>query len=211
MKYDYIFFDFNGTILDDVDLCLKLLNTMLINKGLKSFEKENYKEIFTFPIIQYYRNAGFTFEGYTFEELSQWFILNYQAASLNCHLYPNVINLIKELKLKGYKIILLSASKIENLIEQTNHFNITSYFDDILGLDNFHAYSKEQIAIEYIKNKRIDPKRCLFIGDSTHDYEVASKVGGDAILVTYGHQSKKVLSQTNCPLIDEIIKVREFL
>ena len=51
----------------------------------------------------------------------------------------------------------------------------------------------------------------MFIGDSTHDYEVGSTLGGDVILVTYGHQSKEVLSTCNVPLIDEIIEVRKYL
>ena len=29
MKYDYLVLDFNGTIIDDVDLCLNILNHLL--------------------------------------------------------------------------------------------------------------------------------------------------------------------------------------
>ena len=35
MKYDYLVLDFNGTIIDDVDLCLNILNHLL--------EERNYK------------------------------------------------------------------------------------------------------------------------------------------------------------------------
>ena len=40
MNFKYVIFDFNGTILDDVDLCLSLLNEMLNLKGLPSITKE---------------------------------------------------------------------------------------------------------------------------------------------------------------------------
>ena len=50
MKYKYIIFDFNGTIIDDVDLCLDLLNQMLVLEGLKTFDVDGYKEIFTFEL-----------------------------------------------------------------------------------------------------------------------------------------------------------------
>ena len=36
----YIFFDFNGTILDDVALCLKLLNQMLRRQHKKELTLE---------------------------------------------------------------------------------------------------------------------------------------------------------------------------
>ena len=71
MKYKYIVFDFNGTIIDDVDLCLNLLNEMLEVEDLPLVSLEKYKNIFTFPIIEYYKKAGFTFQKHSFKELSE--------------------------------------------------------------------------------------------------------------------------------------------
>ena len=47
----YIFLDFNGTVLDDIELCLNLLNEMLYEKEKKTVTLEEYKNIFDFPII----------------------------------------------------------------------------------------------------------------------------------------------------------------
>ena len=211
MKYKYIVFDFNGTIIDDVQLCLDLLNEMLEVENLPLVSYSRYKEIFTFPIIEYYKRAGFTFKNRSFKEMSEWFVKKYQPASFKCNLFDGIKETITSLKEEGYKVILLSASQIDNLKEQTNRFNITYLFDEILGIDNIEAKSKLEIARRYFYENKIDTKECLFIGDSTHDYEVGSTLGGDIILVTYGHQSKQVLSSCNVPLIDEISKVREYL
>lgn len=54
----YVFFDFNGTILDDVDLCLNLLNDILVMQGKETITKEDYRNIFCFPIKKYYEAAG---------------------------------------------------------------------------------------------------------------------------------------------------------
>lgn len=43
-----IFFDFNGTIINDVDLCLNILNEMLKENGLEPITLERYREIFYF-------------------------------------------------------------------------------------------------------------------------------------------------------------------
>ena len=211
MKYKYIVFDFNGTIIDDVELCLNLLNEMLVMEDLPTFTIDGYKEIFTFPIIEYYKRAGFTFEKRSFKEMSEWFVKKYQPESFKCNLFKGIKETIYSLKEEGYKIILLSASQIDNLKEQTDRFNITSLFDAILGIDNIEAKSKLEIARNYFVSNNINTNECLFIGDSTHDFEVGSNLGGDVILVTYGHQSKKVLSSCNVPMIDEISKVREYL
>jgi phosphoglycolate phosphatase len=49
----YIFLDFNGTVLDDIELCINLLNEMLSEKEGKTVTVEEYKKIFCFPIINY--------------------------------------------------------------------------------------------------------------------------------------------------------------
>ena len=43
--YKYIFFDFNGTIIDDIDLCLDLLNEILRKQNKPLVGKKKYKEI----------------------------------------------------------------------------------------------------------------------------------------------------------------------
>ena len=198
MKYQYVFFDFNGTILDDVDLCLNLLNEMLNMKSLPTVNKKKYREIFTFPIISYYQKAGFTFEDYTFEELASYFIEKYQPSSLKCKLYPGLIELLNYLKTNKVRLVVLSASKLSNLKEQINHFGLESYFDCILGIDDIYAKSKFEIAKKYFIKNMIDPKKCLFIGDTIHDYEVATSLNSSVFLVDFGHQSRdKLLQMTN--------------
>ena len=211
MKYKYIIFDFNGTIIDDVDLCLSLLNEILELEELPLVSLEKYKNIFTFPIIEYYKNAGITFEKHSFKELSTWFVNKYQPLSFKCNLYPGIVDTINSLNNKGYKVILLSASQKDNLLEQTERFNITRLFYKILGIDNIEAKSKLEIAQRYFEENNINMKECLFIGDSTHDYEVGSTLGGDVLLMSYGHQSKEVLSSCNVPILDSIYELEDYL
>lgn len=45
----YIFLDFNGTIIDDIDLCLALLNQVLRKQGHKEVTKEEYKKYIYLP------------------------------------------------------------------------------------------------------------------------------------------------------------------
>lgn len=201
MNYDHIFLDFNGTILDDVDLCLNLLNEMLEEKHLCRIDKERYREIFTFPIVDYYRAAGFDFSDYTFDELARRFIGEYQPASLNCPLYPHLVELLDRWKRSGKHLYVLSASEIHNLKEQLNHFGIAGFFEAILGTSDIYAASKKEIAADFLRRRRIPPERCLFIGDTLHDYQIAESLNSASILVDFGHQSRARLLSTGSPVI----------
>ena len=210
MKYDYLVLDFNGTIIDDVDLCLNILNHLLEERNYKKVSLEEYKHIFTFPIKNYYINAGFDLEKYSFTSISNEFISLYQKASLNCKLYEGINELIDKCNNNRIKVVLLSASQIDNLKEQTDHFGLSEKFEAILGTSNIEAASKVESGKNYFKDKQ--DKKILFVGDTTHDAEVASAIGADALLITHGHQARDVLLKANpLKVIDSFKEVEEIL
>ena len=210
MKYDYLVLDFNGTIIDDVDLCLNILNHLLEERNYKKVSLEEYKHIFTFPIKKYYINAGFDLEKYSFTSISNEFMSLYQKASLNCKLYEGINELIDKCNNNRIKVVLLSASQIDNLKEQTDHFGLSEKFEAILGTSTIEAASKVEIGKKYFIDKQ--DKKILFVGDTTHDAEVASAIGADALLITHGHQARDILLKANpLKVIDSFKEVEDIL
>ncbi|MDE6241765.1 MAG: HAD hydrolase-like protein [Anaeroplasmataceae bacterium] len=207
----YIFLDFNGTIIDDVDLCLDLLNDILKNQNKKLVTKEQYKDIFTFPVKKYYELAGVDFSIESFESLADKFIAAYQPLSLKCGLFPNSIEAFQKLKEKGYHLVILSASEKNNLLEQCESFGIVSYFDSILGIDNIHAASKVGIALKFMEEKHIKGEDILFVGDTLHDLEVAKAMGASCMLVSCGHQSTSILTQGGVPILSNVYALVDLL
>ena len=200
----HIFFDFNGTIINDIDLCLDLLNQILAKQNKKILSMEEYKNVFTFPIRDYYIAAGVDFNIESYESLAKWFIKEYQPASMECGLFEGIVDTFKVLKEKGYKLYILSASERNNLLEQCKNYDIDKYFVDILGIDNIHAASKVNIAIDYMKEYNINGEDVIFIGDTLHDLEVANAMGAHCKLVSCGHQSKEVLSKGNVDILETV-------
>jgi len=47
----------------------------------------------------------------------------------------------------------------------------------------------------------------LLIGDTLHDYEVASEIGADCILVANGHQSRNILLESGTKVINNILEL----
>ena len=74
-KIKNIFIDFNGTLLDDVNLCLDLLNLFLKEQNKPLIELNIYKHIFTFPIYDYYILAGLDFKNESFDSIANRFII----------------------------------------------------------------------------------------------------------------------------------------
>ena len=209
----HIFFDFNGTLINDVDLCLELLNNLLSEQKKPSVDINKYKEIFTFPIKDYYIAAGIDLQMNSFEDLSIKFINEYQPRSLECGLFSDVIQTIKKLKAESIHTYILSASEKNNLVEQCKFYNLLPLFDEILGIDNIHAGGKVSLALDFMKKTNINPNEALLIGDTIHDYEVARAIGAECRLVSTGHQSVNVLKKANAKIystlheaVEEVLK-----
>ncbi len=69
--YDLVIWDWNGTLLDDTELCYQIANEMRLERGMASMRGiEEYRSHFTFPVVEYYKRMGYTFEAEPFEEIS---------------------------------------------------------------------------------------------------------------------------------------------
>jgi len=208
MRYSHVLWDFNGTILNDVEAVISSENTILKRRNMSIIQDEkHYKDIFCFPVIEYYKKLGHDFEKEDFDVLAHEWIEQYLNYSKSSKLQRGILEALQRIEAKGIKQVVLSASEKGILKKQLEELKIASYFDDILGLSNIHASSKVEIAKEWIKNKNI--QKAILIGDTTHDYEVATAIGIDCILISSGHQSKERLIGCGVPIFEDIISLLE--
>lgn len=208
MKYTHILWDFNGTILDDVDAGIKSVNKLLSDRGLPTVDsRERYHEVFGFPIIDYYRRLGFDFEKEPYEVIAPIWVEQYLINVKESPIFDDIRKTVSLFSEMGAKQIVLSATEIEMLKKQLFLVGCLDLFDDVLGLDNIHAASKIRLAEKWrAENPDAVP---LMIGDTVHDAEVAEKIGANCILIARGHQSRRTLEKMGCPVyenLDEAIK-----
>lgn len=211
MDYDVIIYDWNGTLIDDVDACLKILCQLLEKYGLKPVDLVTYKKAFTFPVRSYYERVGFNFDGYTFEEVASHFVPLYDEYYPKCTLFDGAVDMIKELKTRGVEQYLLSATEINSLLEQTDYFGVSNLFNAIVGTDNFHGKSKTEEAQQLYKEKNLKNKRILLIGDTEYDFEVAKSIGADAILCDFGHKTREELLSITDKVFSSYSDIKKYL
>jgi phosphoglycolate phosphatase len=201
-KYKHIIWDWNGTLLDDVWLCVEILNRMLEHRGMKTTTLSEYQKHFDFPVINYYIKLGFDFEKEPFDDVAREYIRAYESERRRCRLRRGVIDIIKQFRTKGVLQSVLSASQQSSLIEALELFDLKFFFENIAGLDDYYAHSKVDAGEKLLKNLTVSKREVLLIGDTTHDYEVACMLGSDSLLLPAGHQSKQRLLATGARVCD---------
>lgn len=191
-KYDYIIWDFNGTLLDDVVTGIRSVNTLLFERGLDVIANvEQYRSVFRFPIIEYYKALGFDFDREPYEELAPKWVKLYLENVKTAGLYCDVKQTLDFVAEQGVKQTVLSATELSMLKGQLESLEIAHYFEEVLGLDNIHAGSKLSLAYDW--RARHADATVLFVGDTDHDVQTANAMGADCVLVSRGHQSWEYL------------------
>lgn len=206
-SFSGIIWDWNGTLLNDAGLAVETMNQMLEKRGLPALSMDQYKSVFTFPVKDYYQKIGFDFESEPFEIPAIEFIDVYNSLVHGCELHQDSVRVLNYFKLAGVKQYILSAMEQEVLNTCLKHYQIEQFFEYASGLDNFYAASKVENGHQLINRLNLNSSDLVLIGDTVHDFEVASELGCRCILIADGHQSKEVLQATGALVLDSITQL----
>jgi phosphoglycolate phosphatase len=203
-NYQHIIWDWNGTLLDDLSLSIDIVNSMLTQRGLSALTHPSYREVFTFPVRDYYQSIGFDLVRESFDELSLEFVTKYKSRWHESSLYPQARVILEQIRDSGRSQSVLSAHHQETLVELVETFEVAHLFQHLVGLDNSHATSKIHEGRRLLAILPHQASEVLLIGDTLHDAEVAEAIDVDCVLVAHGHQSKQRLKQCGVPVVDSL-------
>ena len=210
MTYTHAIWDFNGTILNDVDAGILAVNRLLAERNLPLLSgKEDYYRVFRFPIREYYVALGFDFSVESYETVAPLWVSLYLEYVKDAPLCQGVQEALSCFRERGLTQTLLSASEKGMLQEQMASLGLLGYFDGLLGRDDIHAHSKLDIARSW---RQAHPDaRAFVVGDTEHDCEAAKVMGADCYLIAGGHQPKEKLIATGYPVFDSLFELIDFL
>lgn len=199
---EHIIWDFNGTLMDDIDHAIAVNNDILRSENLPTVGREFYLKNFCFPVIDYYRKLGIPDLENRFAALAEVFVSNYMAGFKDCSLVEGIEDVLAEARSSAPYQTVLSAAEQNCLNECIEHYQIDKYFDAWYGIDSLHADSKVGRGQELIEKIGVAREKCVIVGDTTHDLEVGEALGIDVVLVGHGHQCSDILKQVHPHVID---------
>ena len=207
----HLLWDWNGTLLDDLDVSLKVLNTMLTRHGLRPIDREGYREVFCFPIHDYYQRVGFDFTKTPYSQLAEEYWELYDPLARTAPLMDGAQEVLQALSEEGFTQMILSASERDHLRSVVMHFGIEGYFAQVLGLHDTHAVSKVELGRQWMEKSGVPPNQVLFVGDTAHDQETARRMGVSCVLIPQGHYSLDRLKPLGCPILPNIRALPAYL
>lgn len=194
-----IVWDWNGTLLNDVQVSFEAINAILRRYDKPELPSlKAYRAAFGFPVERFYERLGLG--GELFLPAANLWMAEYLRRDGENGLREDARGVLSAFQAAGCRQVILSASKRDMLLEQMRRFGIETYFDEILGLDHIYASSKEGIGRAWLARAGVNAQDCVMLGDTTHDFEVASALGFACILIENGQQGREMLAATGAPV-----------
>jgi phosphoglycolate phosphatase len=185
----------------------------LKKRNINTIDYSRYRDIFTFPVQNYYEELGFNFTVEPFSKLAGEYIKYYREESIKSSLHVGAIQILNYLETHNFKQIIISAMEQKALEKQIEENKVYHYFENIIGLENIHAKSKIENAKKYLRNiQNGNNIECICIGDTYHDFEVSKALNCKCILVRNGHQNlNRFKLADNTKIVNNLFDMREYV
>jgi len=180
IPYQAVFFDFDGVILDSVEVKTRAFAEIfraygpeaervgveyhLANGGLSRYRKFDY--VFKTVLNRSPSGAELQKLGEKFSELSLQGVLE-------APFMPGALETLRELKTHRIPAFVVTGTPDQEIKTIIRHRGLADYFREVRG----SPQSKEDIVTDILIRYDLEAGQCLFIGDSKTDYEAAKKTG----------------------------------
>lgn len=210
MRYDFVFWDWNGTIIDDAKASMDSVNLMLARRGLPPIDIDVYRDYVDIPIVKFYEKA-FDMSKEDMDSIAAEFNAGYKACIPEEPLREGAKEVLGSLCALGVRQFIFSSSAGEIICSYLEKHDIARYFEAVLGSGDYYVGSKLDRTRDYIKNHCIDPARTVFVGDMEHDCEVANACGGDCVLLSGGHRPESALRASGAKVVGDLYELAGYI
>jgi phosphoglycolate phosphatase len=196
-------------LLDDHEHCIDIMNGLLREHGLVELDVARYRSVFDFPVRRYYERLGFSLNESRWHALAARFIREYDLGVHGCKLHTGAEEILSGLAQRGVRNTILSAARRASVEELLGHFGVREFFEDVVGLDDHFAAGKTELGVEWLERSSAPRDSIVLVGDTVHDFEVATAMGIRCVLVAAGHHARDRLERCGCPVISSLTDLFE--
>ena len=194
-RFDAVFFDMDGTLLDTAGDLTAAMNYVRGIHGLPLVPEDRVIPELGNGIINLLKKLlpeDITEEEFKtcIREFSDFYAEHSQKKT---YAYDGIRNLLEELKAQNYKVAVIT-NKNDDVARVLSSSFFPGLVDFTLGRTDFLERKPAPAMMRYVLSRlELDPGRVLYVGDSEVDYEFASAAGVPCVLVSWGFRDRNEL------------------
>ncbi|WP_344630788.1 HAD family hydrolase [Streptomyces glaucosporus] len=208
----HIVWDWNGTLLHDIDAVVDASNAAFAEIGLPPITAARYRELYCVPVPRFYeRLMGRPPTEEEWAEMDAVFHRHYFERAENAGLAEGAAELLADWRGAGSTQSLCSLAPHDHLLPLVRRHGIEEHFVRVDGsrLDGPRQGKARQMAAHVAALDGFDPRRTVVVGDAVDDAVAAAHVGARAVLYTGGSHSRASLEAAGVPVVDSLAEAVE--
>lgn len=196
MKVNTILFDLDGTLVDSNEIIVRTfehvmtkyvpeveLNIELIKSFIGPSLYQTFGEYRTIEIVE---EMILEFRDYYKENEHQYFSI-----------YPNVIDVLKELKKRGIKMGIVTTKFMDAAWPSIKHFELEAYFDTYIGLEHVENPKPDPEPIYKALENIKDYTGVMMVGDNKSDIKAGQNANCLSVGVGWTFKGREELNKAN--------------
>ncbi|MCX5147453.1 HAD family hydrolase [Streptomyces sp. NPDC048550] len=204
----HIVWDWNGTLLHDIDAVIAATNASFAEFGFAPITLERYRELYVVPVPKFYeRLMGRLPTDAEWEVMDATFHRYYWAAADAAGLTEGARELLRDWQAEGLTQSLLSLAPHEKLVPLVQAHGIERHFLRVDGRTGPSHTSKAGHLVRHLaalEETGVTATRTVLIGDAVDDALAAAHVGARAVLYTGGSHSRRSLESAGVAVVDTL-------
>jgi phosphoglycolate phosphatase len=186
----YIVFDFDGTIVDSMDIAINVYNKLAEKHEYKQIVQEDKEYLRGLTVKE--KCAYLEFPTYKIPFLAPSFYRLYKESMKDLVMFDGIKELLNELVEKGYQLAVISSNSEEVIREFLQKYQI-DFMDDIVCSSNI--LGKDKVIKKFLKKRKLKSTEMIYIGDEVRDVVAAKKCDVPVIWVEWGFDLREKVAK----------------
>ncbi len=194
-QFDFIVFDWDGTLMDSTATIVKCIQASARDLGLPVPDERAAAFVIGLSLMDAMQAVMPDVDPKYYPKMIERYRYHYLAKDHELPLFPGVREMLAELSNEGYFLAVATGKSRVGLNRALHSANLLSSFDATRCADETFSKPHPAMLQELTRELGQDMKRTLMIGDTTHDLQMAANAGAASVAVEYGAHDASFLHE----------------
>lgn len=198
MKYKAIVFDWDGTLMDSISKIVESMQSSAQQLGLPVPDYEQAKNVIGISLLPALKQLFKIDDEKAAMDLFHTYKEHFKDhAQVSSPLFVGAIELLEELKQRGYILAVATGKARQGLDHNWHHSNTKHFFNVSRTADDAQSKPSPDMLQQILSELNLSADQVLMVGDTTYDMAMAEAINMDRIGVSFGVHNAQELNQHN--------------
>jgi phosphoglycolate phosphatase len=189
MRYEFVLWDFDGTLADTFSLMVSAYNALASRKGLRPLEDpEAARGLSPLALL---RTLGVP--PARVPSLVAGVLAAVRRDMPAVPLFPGVPEALDALGRAGCRMSVLSSNSRDNILACLRANDVAGSFESVVGYRRI--FGKGEGIRRCLRGRAAAGQRAVYVGDEVRDIAAARKAGVDVAAVSWGYNTRELLAE----------------